>query len=732
MPKINTLQSNFTAGQLSPELYGRVDLQRYNNAAKTLKNVVALVFGGARRRYGTSKQGATLIPGRRVRLVPFVVSRSLAYVLEFGHLYFRVYRNDGALMSFSGVTPYTEDQLNDVDFVQGADEMYLAHPDVPIQRLKRFTDTSWNMGAAPFTTTPFEEQGRYPVVLATLSSAALGAGRHLYTGVNTFLPADVQRAVSLGAGIAVITGYVGPQEVVVQINSPFADVNLLAGTWNLDASPMATISIGDTGPVGKITNFHLDAAGLRGDEVGQFIRMNGGLIKITGVDPAGSDGNGQIIVELDSVNAAPALAWSLESGVWGGSFGYPRTLSLHEQRLIAGGTKKKPQTIWGSRTGEELDFTLGVLDDEAFSFTIQADEVNPIAYLVSARSLITLTDGGEFSVQGGVEKPISATSIQIKPQSPYGSLNVRPVNVGKEVMFVQRAGRKIRSLSYQYTSDGYVAPDITKLSENITESGLVDMAYQQEPDQVLWAVRADGVLISCTIDREQDVIAWCPHETDGRVERIVTVPGRSGTDELWLIVNRVIGGVETRFVERMEAMWNPFDTPESWGYQVDCATAFINPEGAMSFGGLDYLEGKQVEIVADGSPQPPQIVVDGHVSIPRPGFRVLIGLPYESEIETLRPELATQDGTAQGAQMHTSKIVLRFKNTIGAMLNGEVIPFKKFDGSLLGQRPKLYSGDVDAVELGWEQGDSPMSIKQTRPLPFQLLAIVRTLTVNKG
>jgi hypothetical protein len=91
--------------------------------------------------------------------------------------------------------------------------------------------------------------------------------------------------------------------------------------------------------------------------------------------------------------------------VWSAANGYPRTLTLHEQRLVAAGSAKFPQTIWGSRTGEYLDFTKGTDDDDGYSFTIAADEINPISYLASLRNLVVHTYGGEFSLQGGVEKP---------------------------------------------------------------------------------------------------------------------------------------------------------------------------------------------------------------------------------------------------------------------------------------------------------------------------------------
>jgi hypothetical protein len=76
MPKVKTLQSNFSAGELSPLAAGRVDIARYPNAAKTLKNVISRTLGGARKRPGTQWIAETKDSTKVSRLVPFIVNRA--------------------------------------------------------------------------------------------------------------------------------------------------------------------------------------------------------------------------------------------------------------------------------------------------------------------------------------------------------------------------------------------------------------------------------------------------------------------------------------------------------------------------------------------------------------------------------------------------------------------------------------------------------------------------------
>jgi hypothetical protein len=173
MPRISQIQTNFTAGELSPRLYGRTDIDRYANAAKRLLNAYPVVHGGA------SAAAAPVLQGhedQREALAPDPVrgGRDAAYMLEVGDGYVRVHGAGGADLGVELATPYSEAMLADIDYGQGADTMFVAHPSVPIQRLRRFGACNLRPLSAPFTTTPFEEQGARPPADITLASAAVG------------------------------------------------------------------------------------------------------------------------------------------------------------------------------------------------------------------------------------------------------------------------------------------------------------------------------------------------------------------------------------------------------------------------------------------------------------------------------------------------------------------------------------------------------------------------------
>lgn len=821
MPRLNIQQCNFTAGEISPRLIGRTDVDRYGNAAALMVNAYPVIHGGAKRRAGTKYLTPVKDAAKKHRLVPFIYSRDLAFMLVFGDSNIRVYPAGGGAMVVELASPYTEAMLPEIDYVQGADVMVIAHGSVPLQRLRRLASGTWLTEALPLLTPPFSEIGYTPSTTLTLSLATVGAGRTATAGAAAFQPADVGRQITSGTGVATIVGYTSTTVVTVDISSAFVSVNLASGAWTIEGSPLATLTPSAKDPVGSVvsltaalsraadltlsaktgaitvtasagvfiagdvgktiyadsgialitaftsatqvsattsvdfasTTYAQGGYGITGDawraaDVGAFVRINGGLLKITAVTSA-SMARAQILTALNNVIAAPPLSWSLERSVWSAANGYPRTVTLHEQRLVAAGSTKFPQTVWGSRLGEYLDFTGGTNDDDGYSFTIASDEVNPISFLATARTLIAHTFGGEFSLQGGVEKPITPTNVRIRSESPHGSRQVRPVTVGRESIFVQRAGRKVRAMGYRYDFDGYSSPDLTVLAEHITEGGgVTQLAYQQEPDLLLWAVRGDGALLSCTVDRDQQVTGWARHYTDGAVESVATIPN-GDREETWLVVRRTVNAATVRYVELVEETFAPIlpgaaytgypPAPDIavYGFTVDCGLSFDNGAGQTVFA-VPHLIGKTVDILADGAVQPQQVVPgSGNVTLARSSKRTLIGLPFRTQITLLTPEVGTQAGTAQGTSMRTAELSLRVLDTLGAKVmdeagNEQVIPFRAFGPVVLDQPPEALTGIVRVELLGWARGASSVSIVQDQPLPLHVLTAIRKFTTNEG
>lgn len=97
MPQIHPILTNFTGGELSSRLYGRVDLAKYGDAARILENMIVMPHGGVRKRGGTKFIATTKDNNTTARLVEFIFSTTQAYMLEFGANYIRFYREGGQI-----------------------------------------------------------------------------------------------------------------------------------------------------------------------------------------------------------------------------------------------------------------------------------------------------------------------------------------------------------------------------------------------------------------------------------------------------------------------------------------------------------------------------------------------------------------------------------------------------------------------------------------------------------
>jgi len=538
--------------------------------------------------------------------------------------------------------------------------------------------------------------------------------------MNEFRPADVGRELAGNGGLAVITGYTDDQHVTITVTEAFPSVNLNAGEWVILGSPMTTCTPSGT-TAGAVISLTLAAGGWRPSDVGSFVRINGGICRITSYTSATAV-NAEVIAALTSTVAAQALAWTLEDSMWGGVYGYPRCGVLYQQRLWLGGAPGFPMSLWGSVIGEFLDFTLGDLDTDAISYNVATGENNPIVALAASDVLVIMTTGGELTAFGGQEKPITPTNLQIRDQSVFGSNpRVAPLRVGGQLFMVQRSGKKMRALSANPYSDAkYVAPDISVLAEHITSPGIVASAYRAEPDSVVFAVRADGQLATLTADQDQDVFAWTRQVTQGNYEDVETVPVADGW-ATYVIVSRVIEGQAVRFIEKFDATLH-----------TDSALTGTSPSGTATWTGFDHLEGMTMQVKADGVYQGAFTVQDGEITLTRDAFAIEGGLAYNSTILTLTPELSVPVNPLQDAQVSAHRIKVRLHETIGCTINLQEVAFRRLGRGVLDQPPQPFTGDKSAGGLGWGDGALRQLIQQTLPYPFHCLAVMQSLTVNEG
>ena len=341
---------------------------------------------------------------------------------------------------------------------------------------------------------------------------------------------------------------------------PMQDANTTTTTLNPGATAVGTgVSLAASATTGINSG-----SGFQSTDVGRFVFLHGGYAKITGV----TDTTNATIEILTTLSASTATAdWRL--GAFSDTTGHPSCVTFFEQRLVFAGTTNQPQTVFFSKSGdyENMDANIGgtIADSDAIIYTIASNQVNAIRFMTATRTLIIGTAGGEFSVSGGVaDVAITPTNILIKKQSNHGAANLDALAVGNVTLFMQRARRKMRELAYNFDVDGYIAPDMTILAEHITEGGITQMAYQQEPNQIIWLVRGDGELIGFTYQREQQVTAWHRHIFGGKFgEATITVTDFANIADNTKIVLTKSDGTSTTFNSATSATSGKFHTTSS-------------------------------------------------------------------------------------------------------------------------------------------------------------------------
>ena len=734
--KVVQATMNFTGGELSPKVRGRVDVQQYLAGARQLRNALPAVTGGAMSRVGTTYTATAKHADKVCRLIPWSTKAGAVYVLEVGELYARIFKDGAAIGAPLEIAhPYTEAQVQDIDHAQDADTLYMTHADVAPQIIKRFSDSLWYQGPVAFTAPPDDEVGLRFASALTLSATTVGSGRTATSGSSIFLAADVGRGILYNAGVFVITSIGGGTVATGDITVPFDTASLPANGWKLEGSPQANLTPSAEGPVGATITLTLSAAGWRSaSDIGAHVRVNGGLCLITGFT---SDTIVDAVVqsELTNIVAAPKLAWQILYPTWNAFDGYPRTITFHQQRLVAAGSEAFPQTIWGSFVGDPLTWTVGTGDSDGYAFTIGSDENNEIAWVMSGRHLLALTYGAEYSLRGQAAKTVISTASppDVIPESNNGANGaVRPVQIKREAFFVQRSAKEVRSMGYRFDFDGYDSPDTTALSQHLfarAEDGssitVVSMAYQQRPHSLLWCALSDGTVACLTIDRGQNVSAWSLHDVGGVVESLCCVPGADG-DVLYLAVKRTINGSTARYIERMEFTTTSTRASEQHLMQVDMGK-FIYNAGGQTTATHAQLPNTEVDVLADGV-YAGRFTTDGSgvVTLPRTAYSIQIGLPFTTTIEPNTPE----DPQTIGQRQSTSKVILRLTDSGPIMVNGQQLEMRNFGGSLLDQAVTLFDGDIPISELGWYDGADPVVIERTLPFPVHVLAVIRDLSVN--
>lgn len=743
--KANPIQSSFNGGEVSPLLHGRTDLAAYPISVAELLNLVPTVQGGAIKRSGSRFVAEGRTAAGDVRLIGFEPQLTQAYMIEATDLAFRFYTNNGLIAPGGApyvlATPYLSAELAALSHHQSNDVAYFAHPNHQQQRLSRTSATTFAIAPLKLRNGPFKDantveattvtaDGTTGVVTVTATAPIFQAG---HVGALFRIEAqDFSQTPAWEPGIKTIA--VGDKR---RSEGKIYQAAQVAGTGT------------GAGRTGTIQPIHTQGAEWDGFGAGkdindkdwgsvlwQYVNDRYGIVEITAVAGDGLSCTATVIRTLPSTSAT----WRWSHALFSAAEGWPTAVCVWNERLVFA----KGSTVVGSVVGDfdnfaERDSTGAITADSAFRYSLASP--NPIRWLRADLQLIVGTTKAEHAI-GPLNNNAAPgpTNLQAPLQSFYGSSVAQPVQVGSKTMFVQRGERKLREAGYSYDVNRYIATDTTVRAEHITRSGVTQLAYQQEPYGLLWAVRRDGTLLSFTYSEEQEVRGWSRHVLGGSssadgsapaiVEAIGTMPDPAGvTDQVWIAVRRYINGQVRRYVERLETFWD-YGQAIADGFFVDCGLTYSGAP-ASTIAGLGHLAGQTVWVLADGASHPDRVVsADGKITLANDitASKVQIGLAFRARVTTLKLEAGGNAGTAQAATKKIVKLAMRLLDTLGINVGPPNGPaddvLMRSSANLMDQGLPAFTGDEVIDYPGSFERDGQITVESYQPLPLTLLALM--------
>ena len=680
---VRVSQNSFSKGILSPALQGRVDLEQYSLGLKNLQNGIVMQEGCVVNRSGLEYLGSAKYNDKKVRLIPFVFDSLENYVLEFGHQYLRFIKNGGYILNdlneiYELKTPYLEDDLFEIDYIQQADVITFVHKNYKPMDLSRLSHNDWTLNEILF-----ESSIKPP---ADLKATYTGS-----TSSNTTTYSYVVCSVDINTNEESFRS--NPVNVVGHLEAYWTTAEYITLTWT---------------EVENAVEYNI-------------YRAVNGIYGYVGTSNTTTfkDNN----IEPDLTSCAPVYINPFEKE-------NPSCVCYYQQRKIFAASNVSPQTFWATQSGSNNNFNISrpLNPTDSITMSVHDNVANVIQHLFPFDDLIVMTTNAEWAINGSDGVFCANPSPVSKMQSCYGSSKIKPVISGSMVLFVQGGGNIVRDLGYSYLSDSYDGEELTLLCNHLFEGKqIVDMAYAKEPYRILWCVMNDGSINALTYNPKQKISAWHTHTTDGFFESVTTVR-ENNEDIAYFVVKRIIDNKEVRYIERFKSRIN---NTMNDSFFLDSALKIEFDDFVEEVSNLEHLKNKKVCALLDyGVVEELLVDENGAVKLPYKAKNIVIGLPYEFIFQTLN--LETQN------TLGTNKLINKIEVKI---LNSREDFFIKNDNGTISQNPrshesinnplKLFSKNVEFCPFSTPSKEENVTIIQKFPLPINILAVSTTISIQE-
>lgn len=737
--KFNNLMNNFTSGEWSPKMKARNDAEQYFKSCEQIENFLVKIYGGAFRRPGSVRgvlnagslarlQGALAVGADlgtvKSKMIPFVLSTGVKYML----------------VAVDGL-PSTK------WFMFRPDDLSIASP---VIQTNSFTDISASAASLKYV-----QVGDFLFIVDGAGVAPLRI-LHLDQASGDFY----LRMTFQMPSIASFQFWTGVPFLPIQANG--SSVNLTPSGTTGSITIAASASFFDAGHVGCL--FKFNAAGSTGLA---FISAYTSPILVSATIVGGTS------VAATAHGTAAGTSW--EEAAWSDFRGWPRTITGFEGRIIAGGSASYPDTIWGTRAGNVLDFMerpfeqddlfTGYTEDNSRPFTLTPNsrEASNIRALSSDKTLLIHTDRSEI-VGYGSQGALGPNDFNFPSSTSFGANTPMPTRVNNYAVFVQKGGRKLRDVIFNYEQDQYKSTDLSFISDHLipgednNDQGdyIVELAAANSDSSYLYVKTANGRLLCLVLDRDYQINAWCRVKLGGTVSTDITteggpsvksicaIDGETGRgDRVFMIVQRVVNGTSIIHLEYFDevneddeiTLNTSLDSGEATYAIMDHKTRYIKNAVDRKYS-LDHLKGETVQVIADGQYIGTKVVnSSGEISIGTTPTSytttdnvVIVGLPCPAYLKPMPIEIGQQvPGSPQGFIKRVEECVIKFYKTYGAKYGHSISSLDSIDfkdpTAAMNATPVMFTGFKRVAMPTDYERECQVMISQETPWPCNVLAI---------
>lgn len=688
MPKTLAFKCNFSSGVIDPRLQSRLDLSHYENGMDVGDNVRVIPYGGVRRRGG--RRHLYTIPsavGGNGMLAAFSFnSTDQQYLLVFVELRIYFFRNSALITNINGsgndylVSPWPIAIARELKWTQSADTMIVVHEDyAPRSLVRGATDATWTLSTITFTRQPKIDYA------------------------DSLSPAPTSEVQSV-----VFTGFVTGNtfkldlENVTSDNITYDSVNTASTAQRIAEALAANYKVA-TGEVACVF-----AAGTT-----YTVTISGGSARDYDVMSGYATSGAGTIAVTETTAGVPRT-----EDAWSATRGWPRSVTFYEARLIFGGSKSKPQTLFMSKTNGFYDFDLGSgLDDDGIQRTLDTDQINAIQSVTPGRHLQVYTEGAEFFCP---DFPITPANSSFRPQTTFGAAQPDPLQLEGATLFLDRYARSLNQFLYNDVEAAYTATSLSRIAASLLNTPVdadVQRSSADDNTNYVHLVNTDGTTAVLSHLRSEEIAAWTRDLTPG-VDLSIAALG----ENVYVLVRRVDGvGANAWSVEHYR---DDFYTDDAEQYTAG------SPQTVWSVG--TWLNGISCRVLGNGAVLANVTPVAGSITLPSAVSRIEIGRNFNApntRVKLLPVAVNSVQGQSQLRRCKVHRIETRVRNTAGLMVNGRLPYERRMDVDAMDTPPGLFTGVMRSRSLGWGELRQ-IEYTQDDPLPMTLLASEYEAEVN--